>query len=175
MKKGRIIFKEAFLDVDEFTKLQKEFNEETPRSVAVVGCAYLDDFLNKLLKAVLVEDKKLFKDFVDRLTFERRITMCYLFGLIDRKIRDDLKIIGNIRNKFAHDKNLNSFDAKIIRAECEKLNYILEVKWGNVDTPELPRKRYEGAIAYYSGYLRVIRDTRKRINKKTLSKLNVTE
>ena len=57
MKKGELIFREAFSDADEFVKIKKELIEESPRSVAIVGCAYLDDFLNKLLKAVLVEDK----------------------------------------------------------------------------------------------------------------------
>ena len=167
MEEKKINFKQAFSHKDEFAKLQNEFNTETPRSVAIVGCAYMDDFLNELLRTVMIEDKKLFEDFIDRLTFERRIIMCYLLGLIDRKMRDDLIIIGKIRNKFAHDKNLNSFDVEIISTYCEKLNY-LKVLWTEIDMPDTPRKRYQGAIIYYFGCFRVISDFCKRIDRKTL-------
>ncbi len=172
MEEKKINFEQAFSHKDEFGKLQNEFNNENPRSVAIVGCAYLDDFLNELLRAVLIEDKKLFEDFIDRLTFERRIIMCYLLGLIDKKMRDDLRIIGIIRNKFAHDKNLNSFDVEIISTYCKKLNYI-KVQWTETDMPDTPRKRYQWAICYYFGCFGVIKDYCKRIDKKTL--INVSK
>jgi len=168
MEGKKINFKKEFSPRDEFARLQNEFNNETPRSVAIVGCAYIDDLLNKLLKAVLIEDKKLFKDFIDRLTFERRIIICYLLGLIDRNMMDDLKIISKIRNKFAHDKNLNSFNVEIISTECKKLKYILEVKWVDIDVFNTPRKKYQAAIAYYFGRFEECGNFCKRIDKKTL-------
>ncbi len=154
-------------DDNEFAKLQSEFNRETPRAVAIVGYAYLDDFLKELLKATLIENKRLFKDFTKRLNSEQRINMCYLLGLIDERIKDDLKQIKNIRNEFAHDKELNSFDKKNIGAECEKLDYLKRVK-PDFYTLDTPRNIYIGAISYYFGFLKSAIKLCKRIDGKTL-------
>lgn len=89
-----------------------DLNVETARGAAIVSCAYLDDSLNELLKAKLVYNKDLFKNYIDRLTFDRRITLSYLIGLISKRTRIDLKTLNKIRSEFAHDKTLNSFNRK---------------------------------------------------------------
>lgn len=154
-------------DFKEFEKLIDQLLAETPRAVAIVGCAYLDNILNETLKAFLIEDKKLFKDFIDRLTFERRIIMCYLLGIIGRQARDELKIINKIRGWFAHDVDLNSFDIESVVTECEKL----KCSKNGADKGKIahdPRVKYAWAISFYFGYLQATRKLCKRIDIRTL-------
>lgn len=167
MKEKKINVEQRIHQKGEFRRLLIELTAETPRSVAIVGCAYLDDLLNEILKKVMIEDKNLFKDFIDRLTFERRINMCYLLGLIRREEMDDLNIIRRIRNDFAHIKNLNSFDAKGISTYCDKLNHLKE-EWNDIVKPVNPRESYQWAISLYYVKLDVIRKTCKRIDRRTL-------
>lgn len=155
-------------DFKEFKKLSDQLIAETPRAVAIVGCAYLDNVLNETLKAFLIEDKKLFKNFIDRLTFERRISMCYLLGIIVRQVRDDLKIINKIRGWFAHDVDLNSFDIESVVIECKKLTCLKNGAAKGMMTTDDPRVKYVWAISFYCGRLQVMRKLCERIDIKTL-------
>lgn len=152
----------------EFEKLSDQLIRETPRAVAIVGCAYLDNVLTETLKAFLIEDKKLFKDFIDRLTFERRIIVCYLLGIFDRKARDDLKIINKIRGWFAHDVDLNSFDIESVVIECEKLTCLKNGAAKGMMTTDDPRIKYLWAISFYFGRLQTKRKLCERIDIRTL-------
>ena len=48
--------------------------------------------------------------------------MVYCLGLVDKLIMNDLKLVGKIRNKFAHDLNASFNDAKISQ-------WCKELKW----------------------------------------------
>lgn len=131
--------KSPFFDEKKIDKFLDEFQKETPRAAAILGVAYLDHLLNELLKSKLVKNETIFKSFIDRLTFEQRVILCYLIGIISIKERDDLRRINKIRGHFAHDFNLNSFDEKDTPAECDKL-YLPQVlqkrtKFLAFDTP----------------------------------------
>ncbi|MEO6808839.1 MAG: transcriptional regulator, partial [Isosphaeraceae bacterium] len=85
--------------------------QESERGAALIAAAFLDDALLELLRAVLVDEPEI----VTRLvgdetgsnnaplsTFATRINLCYCLGLLDPDTQHDLKLIGRIRNKFAH-------------------------------------------------------------------------
>lgn len=97
------------------------------RVLAVVGAAYLDSLLEELLRAVFIGDRD---DSDSLLAPDRalgsngsRYQLAYCLGLIDKKERDDLKMIARIRNAFAHKYDIRSFDHDEAKKFLAKLHY----------------------------------------------------
>jgi hypothetical protein len=108
----------------EFSRL---FNgEKNERAAAILGATYLATQLEHLLWNYLADDEKE----VRRLlaydqplgSFGGKITMVYCLGLIGKMIRDDLRLVQKIRNRFAHDLRA-SFSEEPLRSWC------LSLKW----------------------------------------------
>ena len=81
------------------------FEKETDRGLAIASVCYLDDMLEKLIRAAYRKDpriKILFKDNQILQSFYNKVCIAYFSGLIPEAIYDDLKLVGEIRNKFAH-------------------------------------------------------------------------
>lgn len=101
-------------------------DEENDRALAIVGATFLDTQLEHLARSFLIEDQSE----VDKLlsydqplgTFGNRIRMAYCLGLISKTIRDDLRLVAKIRNRFAHDLDC-SFGDDPIRS------WAVEMKW----------------------------------------------
>ena len=116
-----------------------------------MGCAYLENLLKELLRLRLVKDESLFKKVINNLTFERRVILCYLTGIIRKIEKDDLIIISGIRNKFAHDINLNSFSKNDIPAKCNNISMIKFMQKGKFLSSDDPRHKYSLSVAAYMG------------------------
>ncbi len=92
------------------TKLSEPFwdslEKESDRAIAVtVGCL-LDNILERLLRTFYVKDtqvKHLFTNDHILQTFSAKINIAYFSGLIPQVVYRDLKLIGGIRNIFAHE------------------------------------------------------------------------
>jgi mannitol operon repressor len=105
-----------------------ELNEETSdRAVAIVGTEFLSGHLGQVIESFLIDDAEA-SDFLDPGnpfaplgSFGARIKAAYCLGLISQDEYNDLKIIKNIRNSFAHGLHGLSFLTPDIQAECEKL------------------------------------------------------
>jgi hypothetical protein len=101
-------------------------NEKNERAAAVVGGAFLDTLLEHILFNFLIEDQRE----VQRLlapeqalgTYGSRITIVYCLGLIGKIVRDDLRLVGKIRNRFAHDLYAG-FGDEPIRSWCVALKW----------------------------------------------------
>jgi DNA-binding MltR family transcriptional regulator len=81
------------------------FQKETDRGLAIASVCYLDDMLEKLIRAAYRKDpriKILFKDNQILQSFYNKVCIAYFSGLIPEAVYDDLKLVGEIRNKFAH-------------------------------------------------------------------------
>jgi hypothetical protein len=118
------------------------FEQETnDRAIAIVGAAFLDTLLEHILVNFLVEDEKevrrLLQHDQSMGTYGNRTTAVYCLGLIGKMIRDDLRLVGKIRNRFAHDLKA-SFDEEPVRSWC------LSLKWHQVS---MFRKPPEDATA----------------------------
>jgi len=106
-------------------EMDREFHESSDRVIAIVGAAYLDSMLERLLRQVFIEAP----DEVERLlrpdsplgSNGSRYEIAYCLGLITRDQRHDLKVIAKIRNTFAHDFKANSFDVPPVRDFCASL------------------------------------------------------
>jgi len=160
-----------FYELSRLNKYLSKFCNETPRACSVLGCAYLDNLLNEILKARLVEDKHLFKDYIDRLTFDRRIGLCYLVGIIDRDTKKDLKTINKIRGEFAHNIDLDNFNQKSgrldIPVELDTLHHIQKEKKGGGSFAN-PQEKYIITVAFYMGVLDALLRACTRINRENI-------
>ena len=81
------------------------FAKETDRGLAITSVCFLDNMLEKLIRAVYRKDpriKILFKDNQILQSFYNKVCIAYFSGLIPEACYHDLKLVGEIRNKFAH-------------------------------------------------------------------------
>jgi hypothetical protein len=103
----------------------KEEMEGSHRATAVVGGAFVEEHLTLLLKSRMIQDEKVTKErfapgraFGD---FGAKVDLGYLIGLYSKGAHKELATIRHIRNDFAHQFELNSFDRPDIRDRCENL------------------------------------------------------
>jgi hypothetical protein len=110
----------------EFHKLFNDRGVIDERAIAIVGTAFLDSILEHTLTNFMVDDEKETRRLLafDQAmgTFSSRVTAMYCLGLICKTVRDDLRIVGKIRNRFAHELRA-SFDLEPVRGWC------LALKW----------------------------------------------
>jgi len=112
---------EALVD---FSRLFRD--EENDRALAIVGGTFLDTLLENILIEFLVDDEKEVGELLQydgpMGTYSGRIRAAYCLGLLRKTARDDLRLVGKIRNKFAHDLSA-SFTKDPIRSWCNALRW----------------------------------------------------
>lgn len=116
----------------EFAAFRRALTNESDRGCALFASAYLDKALSDLLFLSLVNSKKidseLFEGNSPLATFSSRIKMAFYLGKISAECRGDLETIRKIRNEFAHDANLISFDTQSIADRCRNLGFSYQSK-----------------------------------------------
>lgn len=109
----------------EFAKLF-DYDEASDRAVAIVGPAFLDTLLTEVLTNFLIADEKevskLLQPDGPLGTYGSRVTACYCLGLIGEIVKADLRLVGKIRNRFAHDLRATFADPKI-QSWCRALRW----------------------------------------------------
>jgi|SRR5579883_98351 len=104
--------------------LTQALNEGTDLACALIGAAAIEQALGSLLEKYLLAGGT-----TERLldpngilgTFSARTDMAYCLGLISKKILHNAKLIGQIRNEFAHSHLSVNFTTKSIADLCKKL------------------------------------------------------
>lgn len=113
--------------LEEFRAFRHALSAESDRGCALFAAAYLDTAFEQLMRASLVEDKKVDDDLLDGTaplsTFSARIKLAYYLGIISAACRADLDAIRKIRNDFAHDASVITFETQSIAARCRNLGY----------------------------------------------------
>lgn len=92
-------------NIDELEPFWKAFEKESDRATAIVAACLLDDLLERIIRASYVKDphvKSLFKNDQILQSLFAKINIAYFSGLIPNVIYHDLKLICEIRNRFAH-------------------------------------------------------------------------
>jgi len=107
---------QAFFDV---------LNKEPDLSVVLVSPAYIDACLGALLQKLFIDSSvslKLLDSWVGSLgTYVSRADACYSLGLISKALYQDLLVLAEIRNQFAHyHLNLNFTEPEVAR-RCQDL------------------------------------------------------
>jgi hypothetical protein len=103
----------------------KDEMEGSDRANAVVGGAFVELHLTYFLKSRMVKDRKVTEEmfrpgraFGD---FGAKVDLGYLIGVYSKRAHKELITIKRIRNNFAHQFDLNSFERDDIRDHCQNL------------------------------------------------------
>jgi hypothetical protein len=95
------------------------------RATAVVGGAFVEEHLTHVLKSRMVKDAKVAHEMFapGRACgdFGAKVNLGYLIRLYSKRAHKELTTIRLIRNHFAHQIKLNSFDRDDIRDLCQNL------------------------------------------------------
>jgi hypothetical protein len=87
----------------EFSRLFRD--EENDLALAIVGGAFLDTLLENILIEFLVDDEKEVGELLRHEgplgTYSGKVRAAYCLGLLRKPVRDDLRLVGKIRNRFA--------------------------------------------------------------------------
>jgi hypothetical protein len=115
---------------DDFANYFRQFYEqlrmESERGSTIVGAAFIEEALEKMLKALLIasaeKDDELFRSSYSPLgSFSAKIDVAYRTGLISPKVRKSLHIIRDLRNDFAHLSLQINFDTQSVRDRIRNL------------------------------------------------------
>jgi hypothetical protein len=105
--------------------MEIESEKQTDRGVAIIGAAYVDLVLRDAITAKLVPDDKLMQVLFENRgplqDFGARIQVTYALRACGRAAYDDLKIIKDIRNAFAHSAEAIDFNRQDIARLCANL------------------------------------------------------
>jgi DNA-binding MltR family transcriptional regulator len=92
-------------------------------------------------------------------TYSGRTRAAYCLGLLRKAVRDDLKLVGKIRNKFAHDLTV-SFAEDPIRSWCNSLRWHRETYMEpppGVTARDLFHVGVNHLVGYLDGYVSIAR------------------
>lgn len=136
----------------------KVFDRETDRGLAIASVCYLDDMLEKLIRAAYRKDpriKILFKNNQILQPFYNKVCIAYFSGLIPEAVYDDLKLVGEIRNKFAHSvlETLSLNDVSI----AQKIDKLRQLP-ADAKKEYLPRLKFLLIIVHIGSLLRGYRE-----------------
>jgi DNA-binding MltR family transcriptional regulator len=105
---------------DKLTPDEREafYDHSSPRTTAIVLAAIVENHLTALLRLMMVPETNLVGDLFNPTgplgPFATKIRLAYLLRVISKSIADDLIIVTKIRNKFAHDLSVKSFERQQI-------------------------------------------------------------
>lgn len=122
------------------TLANDEMKQGSDRACAIVGGALLDFVLLYALRVCLIHVDE--RELNTISTFSARIRMVYFFRVISKAEREELDVIRNIRNHFAHTIEGGSFEERAVIEECKKLSSTAPTGTGDLSEA---RKQYMGA------------------------------
>jgi hypothetical protein len=113
---------------DEMNEIISNLKEQSPQGLALMGAAYLDNSLERLILAHFIplttEDRHRFFDGGSNAILgplSAKIRMAYALGGIGKIVYSDLLLINEIRNVFAHSLHRVTFNNDLIIRDCAKL------------------------------------------------------
>ena len=118
----------------EFARLF-DYSESNDRAIAIVGPAFLDTLLTEMLVNFFVDDDKevlrLLEPERPLGAFGAKVSTCYCLGLIGKIVKQDLRLVAKVRNRFAHDLRADFSDPKIA-------GWCKELRWHKHTFPDTP-------------------------------------
>jgi len=119
MKKKKLDIKNDYNRACEF------YRNESDRAAAILAASFLDDYLEQFLKEFMINDQKVCNNLLNwpgpLSSFSTRRECAYAFGYINKETRNNIDDIAKIRNKFAHNYEVNSFNKHPISDLCQNL------------------------------------------------------
>ena len=105
-------------------ELSEEFRNGHDRAVAILGGAYLEALVESLLRSFLKASPtttRLLEPSGAMGAHGSRVALALSLGLITDSVKCDLDVIARIRNAFAHDFEIESFNHDRVRDLCRNL------------------------------------------------------
>src|ERR1700683_1302281 len=144
----------------EFARLF-DYKEASDRAVAIIGPAFLDMLLSNILIEFMIEDdkevNKLLRPDGPLGTYGSRVTACYCLGLIGPIVTADLRLVGKIRNRFAHDIRA-SFSGQPISQSCRALRWHREAMLREPPSETTDRAFFQVGVNQLVSYLTAVPD-----------------
>jgi hypothetical protein len=109
------------------------FLKQADRGAALIAAAWLGDTLEQF--------------------FGSRIKVAYLFGHLEASVYQDLEVIRDIRNEFAHFREELTFQDRSIRARCQNLRTAQVFSQFGTSPLRSPRQRFLITCALLVHYL----------------------
>lgn len=104
---------------DTFYAVLDEIESASPRATAIVAASFVEDHLRRLLLSRLVDDAKAIERALGSNgplgTFSAKINFGYLMGIYTAAACREMDTIRGIRNDFAHEMNISSFDVQSVK------------------------------------------------------------
>jgi DNA-binding MltR family transcriptional regulator len=152
----------------EFSRLFR-FEGTNDRALAVVGVSFLEMMLEHILINFLVSDDKEVAELLryDQPlgTYSGRVRIAYCLGLLRKPIFHDLKLVGRIRNKFAHDLYA-SFEDEQISSWCKALKWHRQAYMnppGDATARELFHVGLNQLVCHLSGVVSIARGEKRTL------------
>lgn len=146
-------FEEGKKELDSLKPFWEAFGNETDRAIGIVSACLLDSLLERLIKTSYIKDPKvntIFKDEHVLQSFYTKISIAYFSGLIPKAFYHDLKLICEIRNKFAHNVVAElKFDNELIVQRINRFSQIRK-ELVNIYPPKL---RFTLVVTHIAGLL----------------------
>lgn len=115
--------KRQTLNLNDYQSLVIAYQGESDRSAIVLAGSFAEHYLATYLRHFMIADSEVEVLFERALsTFDARISIAYAFRLISKAQRQDLLLIKNIRNHFAHSPQLIDLQRPDIKAMVHKLS-----------------------------------------------------
>lgn len=135
-----------------FLRAVFEMTNAQPRAGAIVGAAMLENYLAHAIISRLrndidePEENRIFeKGPLD--AYAAKVTVGYALNLYNRLTRADLEVIGGIRNLFAHQMEVDSFDHPEVGKRCDMLKTYELYPVGPL-VAEDPRNKFLDTVHY---------------------------
>lgn len=146
-------FQKGKQKLDELQPIWQAFSEETDRSTAILAACLLDNVLEDLIRASFIKDtrvKSIFRDGHILQSFFAKINIAYFSGLIPEVFYRDLKLICEIRNRFAHSTAADlKFTHTTISQRIDKFSQMPK----HLAKLYPPRMKFELIVAHIAGLL----------------------
>jgi DNA-binding MltR family transcriptional regulator len=114
---------------DQLNRTFEEVFKQTDRASAIVSSALLEELLERLVLAFLMDHQAAKRDLFDGMTplstMSAKINLAYYLGLLEQNEFEDLKLIKNIRNDFAHSFETINFETQRIKDKCLQLKMLI--------------------------------------------------
>lgn len=140
------------MDTENLNKFLKEFQKETDRATAILGVCYLDKTIENLLTKFFIPNSKFIEKYIigNSLTtaidtFSKKIRLAYGLGLLREEEYNDLEIIRDIRNDFAHKLHGLSFETQSIKDK----SFNLKIAQATIGGPLLKAKFKDSSLFRY--------------------------
>jgi DNA-binding MltR family transcriptional regulator len=163
--------KRSLIPVEGLSKETQSFydvlNSEPDLSVVLVAVSYIDACLGALLERFLLKSsvsEKLLDPRSGALgSFGARADAGYSLGLVEKPLYQDLLVLSELRNQFAHHHLALNFSIPSVVEQCEKLSYAADLKDGSSSNPLMeasllqhPRNRFVLSVVLISQRLLLV-------------------